>query len=77
MSLRPTVGDAAVRAEVTLISRGWRGRLFWVDKRRGLGKVRLASGKVLRLPLDDLLVHGHRHAEGGQRCTLSRSPCKG
>ena len=69
----PTVEHAKQRAKVTLTSRGgWCGVIFWVDERRGLGKVRLPSGKVLRLPLDDLVLDDAR-SKGETQCTTSPS----
>lgn len=64
MTTPPTIEHAKARAKVTLISRGWCGVVFMVDKRRGLGKILLASGKVLRVPLDDLDVQQEASSRG-------------
>lgn len=62
----PTIEHAKARALVTLPGQGGTrlGRVFYVDQRRGRGKVMLPSGKVLVRQLVDLVVQDARSEEG-------------
>lgn len=54
--MRPTVGDAAARRLVRLTHRGWCGELLFVEPPRGRAKVRLPSGTVVWVPLEQLEI---------------------
>jgi hypothetical protein len=54
--MRPTIADAVARATVALTHRGWTGTLIFVEQARARAKVRLNSGTVVWVPLDQLEV---------------------
>jgi hypothetical protein len=67
---RPTVADASARASVVLTHRGWTGELLFVDGVKDRAKVRLKSGTVVFVPLDQLDIRAavapHRSDNGAE-----------
>jgi hypothetical protein len=67
---RPTVADASARASVLLTHRGWTGELLFVDAAKARAKVKLKSGTVVFVPLDQLDIRAamapHRATNGAE-----------
>lgn len=54
--MRPSIADAVARRPVRLTHRGWVAELLFVEVPRRRAKVRLNSGTVVWVPLDQLEV---------------------